>query len=154
MKALPLLLLLLFLLSGCMTFQKAQRRYATTEVDTVYHTVTTVVPRDSAVLRLVTDTTTVIREIRQGRAQIIYERNPRTTTIKANCDSVFIEKKVPVYITKQVWGVDPKWKEQAEDAERWATRWRTAFFVLLGLLAATVAAIWFLRTFTVSINRK
>ncbi|KAB7728123.1 hypothetical protein F5984_20470 [Rudanella paleaurantiibacter] len=153
MKALLYLVIASFL-GGCMTFEKARRRYSTTEIDTVYQTISTVVPRDSAVLRVVTDTTTVVREIRQGRARIIYERNPRTTTIKANCDSVFIEKKVPVVITKQVWGIDPKWKERAEDAELWVSRWRTAAFVLLGLILSTLAAIWFLRTFTVSINRK
>ena len=116
---------------GCTTFEKAKRKYATNVTDTTFTTVRTVVPKDSAVLRIVTDTTTVVHEIRQGRARIIFQRDPKTTVIKAECDSVVVEKKVPVYITKQVWGVDPAYKDRAD----------TRLNVIWGLLALLLAAI-------------
>ncbi len=130
------LLALVALLSSCTTFEKAFRKYANNKVDTTFVTVSQTVPHDSAVLHLVTDTTTVYKEVRQGRARIIYQRDGRTTLVKANCDSVVVEKKVPQYITRQMWGVDPKFKSDAD-------RWRTIAFVLMGLIGTAVIAYVF-----------
>ncbi|GAB2571781.1 hypothetical protein [Spirosoma areae] len=135
----------MLLLQGCMTFQKAQRKFATNVADTTFTTITTVVPKDSAVLRIVTDTTTVVHEIRQGRAKIIYQRDPKMTIIKAECDSVVIEKRVPVYVTKQVWGVDPAYKDQANT--------RLAIIkVLLGIILAGVLAYLFAHRLLLSVS--
>lgn len=133
------------LLEGCTTFEKAQRKYSTNVVDTTFSTYKTVVPRDSAVLRLVTDTNTVIHEIREGRTRIIYQRNPKMTVIKAECDSVVIEKRVPVYIEKQVWGVDPAYKDKAES--RLITIW-----ILGGLLVAGLLLYIFVHRFLLSVS--
>lgn len=130
--------LLFFELTGCMSFRKAERRYATSVIDTTYTVVKKVVPKDSVILRLVTDTSTVIREIRQGRATIIYRRNPRQTSVQANCDSIVVEKKVPVYITKQVWGVSPNYK--------------TATHLLIGIVIALLFVYFFTRNYQI-VNR-
>lgn len=145
MKTLLFAMLLALCLSSCMTFEKAFRKYGHNRIDTTFTTVRTAIPHDSAVLRVVTDTTTVVREIRQGRARIIYERNPQTTYIRADCDSVIVEKKVPQYINRQVWGVDPVYKANAE-------RWQTIAFVLMGLIGTAVIAYVF--TYQLKISKR
>jgi hypothetical protein len=137
--------LTLLLLSSCTTFKAAKRKFMSTVSDTTYTTVTTTVPRDSAVLRIITDTTTVVHEVRQGRARIIYQRTPQTTLIKADCDSVIVEKKVPQYITKQVWGVDPKYKDQA-------AYYKTGFFGLLGFVVLCLIVVYLLSRFKFSLG--
>lgn len=123
-------------LEGCTTFAKAQRKYATNVVDTTFTVVKTVLQKDSVVLHELTDTTTVYREIHQGRATIIYRRNPKQTTVQANCDSAVIEKKVPVYVTKQVWGVNPNYK--------------TATHILIGLVVALILVYLFTQKYQIT----
>ncbi|GAB4042193.1 hypothetical protein [Spirosoma litoris] len=136
---------LLMSLDSCTSFEKAKRKYATTLVDTTFTTVRVVVPSDSAVLRLVTDTTTVTHEIREGRTRIIYQRSPKTTVIKAECDSVVVVKEVPKYITKQVWGVDPAYQSKAE-------RRLIIIWILVGLLIAGILLYIFMHRLLLSVS--
>lgn len=103
-----------FLLDGCMTFEKAQRKYSKTVEETKDTTLTVHVPADSVAFQLATDTTSVTHEVRQGRARIVYRRTPKQTSVQAFCDTLVITKRIRVRITKRIWGVDPVYKEQAE----------------------------------------
>ena len=97
--------------SSCMTYHKAKSRYAETKIDTVTVTNTVTVPKDSIRFVIHNDTTTYIREYRQGRATVIVEKTPTITYIKADCDSVSktVEVKVPQEIN--TWGIAPWYRE-------------------------------------------
>ncbi|RIV23625.1 LytTR family transcriptional regulator [Fibrisoma montanum] len=142
-KLLPVLILLL--LSSCTSFEKAFRKYGRTVNDTTYTTVQLTVPKDSSILVVKTDTTRIVERVRQGRATVTIIREPTNTTVLAECDTVVVEKRVPGVIRTQLWGVDPKFEKQAK-------RWRTAFLILAGLVIAVLAAVWFLKRFTVGVQ--
>lgn len=126
-----------------MTFNRAKQRYATTHVDTVLVTkqVTLTIPRDSAVLRLTTDTTHAVSQARQGRATVRIVREPHYTTIYAHCDSASITKAVVAKIPQQQvsWGVN-KW-------------YKRGFYLFIGTTIALAIAL-LTKFFTISINRK
>ncbi len=104
-----------FLLFGCSSlYERARLRYATAKVDTVAQAIKVIVPADSVSLTVPTDTTTIIREIHHDRARIVFRRDKNQTTVQAFCDTLVITKKVATQITTQHWGVDPKYKQQAE----------------------------------------
>lgn len=127
--------LLLGNLSGCMTLKKAERKYATNVVDTTFTTITTVIPRDSAVTVVKTDTTYLKQIIRQGRATVTIIREPTNTTVIANCDSLSQSKRFPVQTVKQIWGVSPNYK--------------TATHVLIGLVIALILVYFFTRKWAI-----
>lgn len=142
------LYLLLFVgLEGCNKFEIAKRKYTTNVVDTTYQTITTVVPKDSAVLVTRTDTTRVVLTERQGRATIIYQRDPKVTTIRAVCDTVVVEKRVPVYVKKQVWGVDPAYKDKAADR-------LNLIWVLMAIIVIGIMAYLFTHRFLLSLSKR
>lgn len=120
--------LLTFGLAGCATFSRCKTKFGNTFTDTVrvQETVRLTVPRDSAVLSLVNDTTTVVREVVNHRARVIVEKTRDVIHVRAICDTVFMEKIVEIKTpTVQNWGVSPGW--------------RTASYALAGaLLLATV----------------
>lgn len=131
---------ILLLLSSC-SRSRLLRKLATDTV-TVRQMVTVTVPRDSAVLRLVTDTTTVIREIRQGRATVRIVREPHFTTVYATCDSVRISKEAIAKVPRNtiIVGVN-----------RW---YKTGFWVAFLLFGILSAAIWLSRTWAINVTRK
>jgi hypothetical protein len=122
-----------------MTFDRARRRYATIHADTVTVTkqVTLMIPKDSAVLRIITDTTHVVSEARQGRATVRIVREPRYTTVYAQCDSAAIVRNVEAKFAQQQnhWGVS-----------RWYKR---AFWVATGSAIALTITLFFQR-FTIT----
>lgn len=134
---------LLILLAGC-SLKRYERKFAKTVVDTVTvrQQVVFNVPKDSAILRIVTDTTHIIREVRQGRATVRIIREPTFTTVFATCDSLRIAKEAIAKIPQKVvqFGV-PKF-------------YQYGFYVLLVILGILTAAIWLSRIFTVKIQRK
>lgn len=104
-----------FLLFGCSSlYERAKLRYATAKADTVTQAIKITVPADSVKLVVPTDTTTIIREIHHDRARIVFRRDKNQTSVQAFCDTLVITKKVATQITTQHWGVDPKYKQQAE----------------------------------------
>lgn len=135
-----LLLTLILLAFGCSN-RRLLRKLATDTV-TVRQMVTVTVPKDSAVLRLVTDTTTVVREVRQGRATVRIVREPTYTTVYANCDSVQITKEAIAKVPRNniMVGVN-KW-------------YKRGFYFLLIVLGVLCMGIWLSRYFTVNIARK
>ncbi|KAA9357247.1 hypothetical protein [Larkinella humicola] len=117
-----LILCLAVTLPGCLTQKKILRK-AETLVDTTYVTQveTVMIPRDSAVVRLTTDTTHVKVIERQGRATVTVIRTPTETTARADCDSIVKEVRVQIPCPPQlIVGVNENW--------------RTAAFVLGALL--------------------
>jgi hypothetical protein len=102
-------------LSGCLTQSKILRK-AEKLVDTTYVTKveTVVIPRDSAVLRLRTDTTFVKVIERQGRATVTIIRTPTETTARADCDSIvkYVPVTVPCPPQLQI-GVNELWRTAA-----------------------------------------
>lgn len=117
MKKLIIYLLLSSLSLSCVTLRKCEQKFGRGQVtDTTYTTVPITVPRDSAVLVTKTqmhfDTThtRIVEVSKQGRATVTIIREPVNTTVLANCDSVVIEKKVPVAVTTRQFGVSPWWK--------------------------------------------
>lgn len=109
-----LICVLLLSIWGCVTYRKCEQKFGTVHIDTTYveKPVTVLVPKDSVVLSLKTDTTTVYKEIQQGRAKIIYSRTHEKTIVQADCDSVVVTKtiRVPVESKHITWGVNPFWK--------------------------------------------
>lgn len=135
-----LLLIIILLAFGCS--QRRLLRKLSTDTVTVRQLVTVTVPKDSAILRLITDTTTVVREVRQGRATVRIVREPHFTTVYANCDSVKIIKEAVAKVPRNniIVGVN-KW-------------YKRGFFSLLILLGILCMGIWLSRFFTVNIVRK
>lgn len=100
-------------LAGCATFNRCKTKFGGTFTDTVrvQQTVRLTLPRDSAVISLVNDTTTVIREVTSHRARVIVQKTRDVIHVRAVCDTVFLEKTVEVKTpTVQNWGVSPNWK--------------------------------------------
>ncbi len=87
-------------LSGCMTYERAVKKFGHMAYDSTTITVrdTVIIPKDSVSLILKNDTTTVYREIQQGRAKVIVERTHTYTIIKATCagDTIARETKAKV----------------------------------------------------------
>lgn len=130
-------------LVNCHPYEVAKRKYAKDVIDTTYTTITTTIPRDSVRLVVRTDTTHIIERVRQGRATVTIIREPKNTTVIANCDSVTKPQKVMVKTVRQVWGVDPRFRDQAKT-------WRTVAFVLIGLIGAGVIA--YVLTYRIKLN--
>ncbi|RRB13425.1 hypothetical protein [Larkinella knui] len=122
MRNLLLIPLLLLILSGCLT-EKRIRRNAHQLTDTTYvtKTVTVTIPKDSAIVRTVTDTTRIFLTERQGRATVTLIRTPTETSAKAVCDTIIREVRVTV----------PCPPELQIGVNAW---WRVAALVLGGLL--------------------
>lgn len=101
------------------------------------------VPKDSVVLKLETiyDTSTAYREVRQGRAQVIYIRGPKETIVQANClpDTLKIPVEVPCPPAVS-FGVDPRYK--------WVA------IIASALLAILILALVLGRFFAFSVQRK
>ena len=135
-----LLLVLVLLAFGCSNRRLLHK--LTTDTVTVRQVLTVTVPRDSAVLRLITDTTTVVREIRQGRATVRIVRQPHFTTVYANCDSLKITKEAIAKLPHNtiLVGVN-KW-------------YKTGFWIVLLLFGILSTAIWLSRLWTIRITRK
>lgn len=144
MKNLLIFITIVFLTSGGCSLRRYERRHARTATDTVTvrQTVVFNVPKDSAVLRVVTDTTRIIKEVRQGRATVRIVREPTYTTIYATCDSMRIAKEAIAKIPQRVvsFGVPKSYK--------------IGFYTLLILLIALIAGIYLSRFFTINIARK
>ncbi|WP_080058965.1 hypothetical protein [Spirosoma aerolatum] len=94
-------LLLLFALSifvsGCMTYNKALRKFGHLAKDSTHIVVrdTVIIPGDSIAKGYRTDTTVIHDVFQQGRARLTVDRNARTTTVKAECkpDTIYREIK-------------------------------------------------------------
>lgn len=131
------LILLGLALNGCRPYEVAKRKYATDVVDTTFTNIVTTIPRDSVVKVIHNDTLRVterhVERVKQGRATVTIIREPTNTTVIANCDSVRKEQKVVTKTVRQVWGVDPRFRDQART-------WRTVAFVLIGLIGVGVVA--------------
>lgn len=99
-----LFFVLIALLAACTTYKKCAEKYSTTYVDSVQVTVpiSVVVPRDSVITRVKTDTTYLYKEVQQGRARVILERTPVITTVTAKCDTVTIVKHSTVFVPREV----------------------------------------------------
>lgn len=132
------------LFTSCATFKRCERKFGNTVTDTVtvVTPVTVHVPKDSAVLRVVTDTATLIREVRQGRATVRIIREPTYTTVYAKCDSVAITKNAIAKIPQKIVKVGV------------SRFYRYGFFALLILLGVLGIAFWLSRLFTVQITKK
>ena len=117
MKNLPrfqlfiMLPVLIYCMSDCMTYRKAKAKYATVKVDTITVRNTITIPKDSIRYVMHNDTTTYIREVRQGRAKLVIEKTHDITYIKADCDSM--TKTVQTLVPQQqvTWGIAPWYKE-------------------------------------------
>lgn len=105
-------LFLIVLLQSCMTYRKAQRKFADTKTDTIKVVNTVTIPRDSIRTVIKNDTQTFYREIQQGRARVIIEKTPTYTYIKADCDSASKTVQTVIPQTVNTWGISP-WYEKA-----------------------------------------
>lgn len=134
----------LCLLASCTTLKRCERKFSTILTDTVIvkKQIVVNVPKDSAVLRIKTDTTTIYKEIHQGRATVRIIREPTFTTVYATCDSLRIVKeaiaKIPQKVIKM--GVSHFYKY--------------AFFIVLAALALLCAALYLSRIWTIQITKK
>lgn len=143
-----LLIALVVLLSGCASFyDRAKGRFQRTYTDTTYQRIVLTVPKDSAVLRVKTDTTRIIETFRQGRATATIIREPMFTTVIANCDEVKKDTTVVVKTVSEKWGVDPKFEKQAHTF-KWLAIGLTA------LLVIGVGAYLLIHQFRLSITRR
>ena len=131
-------------LNSCVTLKRCERKFSQTLTDTVRveKQVTLSIPKDSAIVRIITDTSTVIREIRQGRATVRIVREPTYTTVYAKCDSATIAQKILLKAPKNniIMGVS-KW-------------YRLGFWISLGLLVVFTLAFFISRLFTITIQKK
>jgi hypothetical protein len=122
---------MIFLLSSCMTYEKAVKKYGHMAKDSLHITVrdTVTIPKDSVIVHLNNDTITTYKEIQQGRAKVIVERTHTQTTIKATCeaDTIYLQKIVTLPPVVK-FGIAPWFK--------------TAFWIvlaILGMIAMIVA---------------
>ena len=136
--------LLLLLCSSCASYKRCVKKFGNTVTDTVTVNVPVLVaiPRDSVVIQTRTDTTYFVKESQQGRARVRLERTPTTTTASATCDSIIIERRVPVRVpvSTTTMGVNPRWRQLA--------------YVLGFLLMLCLAYNLVNHFFTVSIKKK
>lgn len=138
-----LLAFCLFSMTSCVTYGRFVRKFGHVGNDsaTVVINDTVTIPKDSVILSLKTDTTTVHQVIQQGRAQIIYDRTKTVTRIQANCRDTTIIKEVPAKCPPVTsFGIAPWYK--------------TAFYVTLFLLAVAVVAYIFIYQFQISITKR
>jgi hypothetical protein len=143
-----LLIGLLFTTSCASLYSRAKARYGTTTIaDTTYTRITLTVPRDSVILKVRTDTTHLIERTRQGRATVTIIREPTYTTIRADCDSARRDTVVATRIITERWGVDPAYQERA-------TKWKTAFWVAIGLLLMAALVYVFAHKFRLSVSKR
>lgn len=112
-----------------------QRSQRGLDIDTTYSEILAYSPKDSVILRVKTDTTTVYQTIRQGKAQIIYQRDHTNTIVQAKCDPDTIRVKVPVRVETARFGVNPIWK--------------TVGIGTLSLLVLIFIAGWLVKNFTI-----
>ena len=142
-KALKDSLILSFIihsLMSCMTYNRALRKFAHVVTDTVEvrKIVTVTVPRDSAVLRLLTDTTHIVREAQQGRATVRIVREPTYTTVYATCDSAKMAQEIVAKMPRQsvYWGVSLWYKR--------------GFWALLVAISVAAAGYFLAKNFQIS----
>lgn len=134
-----LFLAVIALASSCTTYRKCAEKYSTTYTDSVEITVpvTVLVPRDSVITRVKTDTTYIYKEVQQGRARVIIERTPVITTVQAKCDTVTITKEVPVMVPQEV-------RVFRDDPDKVAGWYREAFWWMLLVNLIIIALFYFL----------
>lgn len=133
MKQATLFIALVLALSSCMTYEKAVRKFGHLATDSTRITVrdTVIVPYDSVVFQLKTDTTTVHRIVEQGRAKIFYDRTHTITKVKAECKPDTIIREIVAKGPPQAsFGIAPWYK--------------TAFFITFGLLLVAIVSYVFL----------
>ncbi|WP_080058308.1 hypothetical protein [Spirosoma aerolatum] len=132
-----------FFLTSCLTYQKALRKFGHLAKDsaTVVVTDTLITKKDSVVLRLKTDTTTVHQVIQEGRARIIYDRTHTITQVKAEClpDTIIreIQANCPPVAS---FGIAP-----------W---YRLGFWIAIGVLAVCVLIFLLSYIFKLSISKR
>ncbi|GAB2586476.1 hypothetical protein GCM10027190_39470 [Spirosoma areae] len=126
-----------------MTYNKALRKfgYLATDSATVLIQDTVTILKDSVVLSLKTDTTTIHRVIEQGRARVIYDRTREITRVQAECkaDTIIrtLQAKCPPVAS---FGIAPWYKP--------------AFFISLGLLLVAIVSYVFLYQLKLSIAKR
>lgn len=142
MKQLTLIFASIVCLQGCMSYEKAVRKYGHIVKDTIVTVVQIpiIVPHDSVVTTFKTDTTYYVKEVQQGRARLMVVRTPQITTVKADCDSTIIIKEHTVKVpTKSVyWGVN-KW-------------YKYGFWIMASLFAILTLSILIAQKFTFKID--
>ena len=135
---------LLATLAGCTTLKKCEKKFSRvlTDTVTVKKEVVVTIPRDSAIIRITTDTTRIVRQITQGRATVRIVREPHFTTVYASCDSARIVKEAILKVPKNtiIMGVN--------------TFWKWGFWFVLFLLLVGIGTFWLSRLFTVQITKK
>lgn len=116
------------LLGSCVTYKKCQEKFGTPQTDTVQVTVQVpvLVPRDSIITVTKTDTTYLYKEVQQGRARVIIERNPATTTVQAKCDTVTIIRDVPVKVPMKHYVFQ-------DNPDKVSKFWKSAFWWMLAV---------------------
>lgn len=136
--------LLLLCLASCVTERKCLQKFGNvlTDTVTVHQTVKLTVPRDSAVLRITTDTTVVVKEVHQGRATVRIVREPHYTYVTAECDSAQLAKDILIKYPRNTikMGV--------------ATWYKYGFWVLVVLAIATYLSYQVFTRFNFNIERK
>lgn len=123
---------LLFMMSSCMTYERAVKKYGHMAKDSIHVTVrdTVTIPKDSVIVHLNNDTITTYKEIQQGRTKVIVERTHTQTTIKATCeaDTIYLQKIVTLPPVVK-FGIAPWFKN--------------AFYITLGLLLMIALIVYF-----------
>lgn len=136
------IILLAIWLQGCMSYERAVKKYGTTVFDTLVNViqVPVVVPHDSVITTFKTDTTYYIKEEQQGRARVQIIRTPQTTVVRADCDSTTIIKEhiVRVPVQSVQWGVN-KW-------------YKYGFWIMVALFAILALSIFLAQKFTFKID--
>lgn len=123
-------LFIAYALSGCMTFQKAKSRYATTITDTTFSHVTLTVPHDSVVHVMKNDTVHErrIERYTQGRATLTIIREPTNTTVLADCAEARKDTLVATHVDNNQWGV----------SKHYETATKVLGFIVLAIVLAYV----------------
>lgn len=126
-----MILCLVLLCQGCVTYQKCMDKFSQSISDTVTVTknVTVTIPHDSIITIYTNDTIPFYTVYKQGRARLTVDKKPKITIIKADCDSTtkVVETKYKYIRTTNHIGIAPKWK--------------TYSYVLLGALVLALLCI-------------
>ena len=129
------------MLSGCMTYQKALRKYGTMATDsaTILVRDTVTIPKDSVTYSFVNDTTTFTKVVNGIRAKLKINRTSRTTSIQAECKPDTIIRQIPAKCPPvATFGVAPWYK--------------TGFYILIGIIVAMLLAYLFSYLFKLSLS--
>ncbi|GAB3734989.1 hypothetical protein [Spirosoma lituiforme] len=136
-------LLLAYLMSGCMTYSKALRKFGHLAKDstTVLIQDTVTIPKDSIVTQFKTDTTIFHKVIETLRSKLTIDRTPRSTRITAECkpDTIIrtLQAKCPPVAS---FGIAPGYK--------WA------FYITLGLLIVAIIVFLFSYLFKLTVVKR